>query len=110
MSESQTITGTVALCSAADVSDGSIQSAVLPDGTRVALYNVGGRIYATVDLCTHGEASLSEEGTLEGTVVECGWHFGRFDVTTGAACGAPCTTPLRTYPVALIEGIVHVTV
>lgn len=99
---------TAVLCAVADVPEGQIRLEMLPDGTQLALYNVGGRIFATGNFCTHGEASLSEEGTLEGNIVECGWHFGRFDVTTGEPCALPCTIPLRTYPVTTIEGMVHV--
>ena len=48
----------------ADFPDGEIRPAAMPDGTTLAVYNVDGTIYATADLCTHGEASLSEEGIL----------------------------------------------
>ncbi|MFH0298133.1 Rieske 2Fe-2S domain-containing protein [Bradyrhizobium sp. 31Argb] len=64
---------------------GEVRQATLPDGTNIAVYNVDGAIYATADLCTHGEASLSEEGILTGKIVECPWHFGTFDVTKWAA-------------------------
>ena len=75
----------------------------MPDGTTLAIYNVDGTIYATSDLCTHGEASLSEEGTLTGKIVECPWHFGTFDVTSGKPAGMPCEIPLRIYPVKVID-------
>ncbi|WP_199699214.1 non-heme iron oxygenase ferredoxin subunit [Oleomonas cavernae] len=98
------------LCPVADIPEGEIRQAALPDGQPIALYNVDGRIYATADRCTHGEVSLSEEGCLMGKIVECSWHFGTFDVTTGAATGMPCEVALKTYPVELIEGVVHVVV
>jgi p-cumate 2,3-dioxygenase ferredoxin subunit len=104
------MTETVRLCPASDIPEGEIRQATLPDGSRIALYNVGGQIYATADLCTHGEASLSEEGTLNGKIVECSWHFGTFDVTTGEPASMPCEVPLKTFAVKLIDGIVHVEV
>jgi len=79
----------------------------LPDGTFVALYNVDGQIYATADACTHGAASLSEEGTLDGHIIECSWHFGRFDVRSGDVRASPCTVALKTYPVQVIDGVVN---
>jgi len=91
-----------------DFPEGEIRLATLPDGTSLAVYNVEGTLYATADLCTHGEASLSEEGTLTGKIVECPWHFGTFDVTTGKATGLPCSVPLRTYVVKLMEDDVYV--
>lgn len=87
---------------------GEIRPAAMPDGTNLAVYNVDGAIYATADLCTHGEASLSEEGILTGNIVECPWHFGTFDVTSGTPTGMPCTVPLRTFPVKVIEDSVYV--
>jgi p-cumate 2,3-dioxygenase ferredoxin component len=94
--------------SVADFPVGEIRLATLPDGTNLAIYNVDGALYATADLCTHGEASLSEEGMLTGNIVECPWHFGTFDVTSGKATGMPCTIPLKTYVVKLVEDSVYV--
>src|SRR5579875_995021 len=104
------MTELVAFFPASEIAPGTMRKVHLPDGTAVALYNVDGRIYATDDLCTHGAASLSEEGNLIGATVECSWHFGTFDVTTGAATGMPCEVPLRTYPVHIRDGIIHVEV
>ncbi|MCC8943913.1 non-heme iron oxygenase ferredoxin subunit [Bradyrhizobium sp. Arg62] len=91
-----------------DFPEGEIRPAAMPDGTNLAIYNVNGAIYATADLCTHGEASLSEEGILTGNIVECPWHFGTFDVTSGEPTGMPCTVPLKTFTVKLIEDGVYV--
>jgi p-cumate 2,3-dioxygenase ferredoxin subunit len=92
----------------ADYPPGEIRPAALADGTALAVYNVDGRIYATADLCTHGEASLSEEGILTGCTVECPWHFGTFDVTNGRATAMPCTIPLKTYAVEVVDEDVYV--
>jgi p-cumate 2,3-dioxygenase ferredoxin component len=94
---------TVVLCGVDEVAEGEIKKAPLPDGSHVALYRVDGKIYATADMCTHGEASLSEEGILTGKIVECTFHFGTFDVTTGEPTGMPCEIALKTYPVKVID-------
>jgi p-cumate 2,3-dioxygenase ferredoxin component len=91
-----------------DFPEGEIRPTTMPDGTNLAIYNVEGTLYATTDLCTHGEASLSEEGILTGKIVECPWHFGTFDVTDGKPTGMPCTVPLRTFAVKVIENNVYV--
>ena len=101
---------TVVLCGIDEVAEGEIRQASLPDGSHVALYRVDGTIYATADMCTHGEASLSEEGILTGKIVECTFHFGTFDVTTGAATSMPCEIPLKTYPVRVVDGTVCIEV
>ncbi len=94
---------TVVLCGVDEVAEGEIRQASLPDGSQVALYRVGEAIYATADKCTHGEVSLSEEGILTGKIVECTFHFGTFDVTTGEPTGMPCEIPLKVYPVKVID-------
>jgi len=104
------MTQTLTLCAADDVLEGEIRKAALPDGHAVALYRVGDTIYATDDTCTHGEASLAEEGILTGKIVECTFHFGTFDVTTGAATGMPCEIPLTSYTVRVVDGQVCIEV
>ncbi len=102
------MTQNVLIGAVADFPDGEIRPASMPDGTTLAIYNVDGTIYATADLCTHGEASLSEEGILTGNTVECSWHFGTFDVTSGKPTGMPCTVALKTFAVKVIEESVYV--
>jgi p-cumate 2,3-dioxygenase ferredoxin component len=103
-----TMTKEVLVGAIADFPEGEIRPTTMPDGTNLAIYNVEGTLYATTDLCTHGEASLSEEGILTGKIVECPWHFGTFDVTDGKPTGMPCTVPLRTFAVKVIENNVYV--
>jgi len=77
------------------------------NGTKIALYQVDGEYYATADLCTHGQASLAE-GYLDGELIECPLHQGTFNVRTGAAVGAPCAVAVKTFPVKLQDGVLHV--
>lgn len=69
----------------------------------IALYDVGGEVFATDNLCTHAFAMLTD-GTLEGDVVECPLHGGRFCVRDGAGQGPPIPQDLKTYPVRVLEG------
>ena len=75
---------------------------VLVAGRDIALYNAGGEIFATDNICTHGQARLCE-GFLEGHEIECPLHQGRFDVRTGQPSCAPVTEAIRSYPVR-VEG------
>jgi nitrite reductase/ring-hydroxylating ferredoxin subunit len=70
------------------------------DGVEVAIFNVGGTLHATSNICTHQRAFLSE-GYLEDEFIECPLHQGRFNVVTGAAEGPPVTDPLRVFPIRL---------
>ena len=71
-------------------------------GKSLALYQVDGEIFATDNLCTHGNARLCD-GFLEGHEIECPLHQGKFDIRNGKAMCAPLTEDVRTYPVR-IEG------
>jgi naphthalene 1,2-dioxygenase system ferredoxin subunit len=67
-------------------------------GREIALFNLDGTYWATDGICTHMRARLAD-GYVEGDVVECPLHFGRFEIHTGKAVSAPCTVDLQTYPV-----------
>jgi 3-phenylpropionate/trans-cinnamate dioxygenase ferredoxin subunit len=67
------------------------------EGTRIAVANADGRLFAVQEMCTHEQCSLVEEGTLEGTVLICGCHGAQFDVITGAVLAPPAVDPLRVY-------------
>ncbi|RUT76976.1 non-heme iron oxygenase ferredoxin subunit [Marinobacter sp. NP-6] len=98
----------VPICLVSDVEPGEVIQAELSDGHQLAVYNLEGVIYVTDDKCTHGDASLSEDGMVEGDEVECTWHFGRFDIRTGKACAMPCTVPLKTWVVRVKGDQVYV--
>lgn len=71
----------------------------------VAVYKAKGQFYATQDVCTHEHAYLSD-GVVVDCTIECPFHQGRFDVRDGRALGAPVITPLRTFPVKVVDGSV----
>ncbi len=76
---------------------------------RVALFSVGGDVYAIGDRCSHAEASLSE-GELFEDEVECPRHGAVFDVTTGQAKSLPATMPVPTYAARIEDGAVFLEV
>ena len=75
-------------------------------GRDVALYTVGGEVFATDNRCTHGNARLCD-GFLEGHEIECPLHQGRFDVRNGQPMCEPVTEALRSYPVKVDGGRVY---
>jgi naphthalene 1,2-dioxygenase system ferredoxin subunit len=76
---------------------------------EVAIYNIDGELYATDNICTHAQALLSE-GWLEGDVIECPLHGGRFEVRTGKGLGAPIICDIKTLPVRVEGNAVQVNV
>ena len=79
------------------------------EDVHIALYNIEGEIYATHNICTHAYAYLSE-GWLEGDIIECPLHGGRFEVKTGKGLGAPITCDIKTLPVRIEGGDILVNV
>ena len=96
-------TRSVTLARTADIPPGEL-AAFDVEGVRVAIANANGRFFAFGDTCTHEQCSLTEEGTLDGTVVTCGCHGAQFDVTTGAVLAPPAPEPVRAYPLRVDEG------
>lgn len=77
------------------------------EGVRIGVFLVEGRVYALNDICTHGNALLSE-GDLEGHEIECPLHAGAFDVRTGEALCSPLTRDARWHEARLEDGWVSV--
>jgi len=87
----------VKISKVSSVSPGSVVGVKVGD-LEIALYNVDGSFYATHDICTHAHAFLSD-GWLEGDIIECPLHGGRFEVKTGKGLGAPITCDATVVPV-----------
>ena len=76
---------------------------------ELAVYNLAGTFHATDNLCTHAYARLSQ-GWVDGEVVECPLHGGRFEIKSGKGLGLPITCDIRTYPVRVVGGAIEVSV
>src|ERR1700680_343758 len=96
----------IPICKAAEVSVGNVIR-VSAAGLVLAVYHVGDEFYVTDDSCTHGPGSLSE-GFLEGEVIECNFHQGKFNVRTGEVVLPPCMIPIKTYNAVLESGVLHI--
>jgi MocE subfamily Rieske [2Fe-2S] domain protein len=79
------------------------------DGKYCALVRANGDVYCVDDICTHEHAHLSE-GFVEGFEIECPLHGSIFDVRTGDVKSLPATEDLKTYPVKIEDGEVHIEV
>jgi nitrite reductase/ring-hydroxylating ferredoxin subunit len=105
-----------------DLPPGSVT--IIPLGKfGVGVFNVNGAFYALVNYCLHRGApmcrgvvcGLAEAGEQpyevvwgrEGEVLRCPWHGWEFDITTGRSFAFP-DKRIRTYPVAVRDGVVIV--
>jgi nitrite reductase/ring-hydroxylating ferredoxin subunit len=93
-----------------ELEEGSIL-AVRINGERIALYKIGGEIYATSEMCSHSDCSLEDFGKIvESDQVECICHGARFRIKTGEVTRVPAEVPLKTYAVRVEENEVWVLV
>lgn len=79
----------------------------LPDGTRVAVFNLSGDFAAIESMCTHAMFEL-DDAPIEGDNIICPLHGAQFCIKTGKVCSAPAYEDLRTYPVRLHQGMIQV--
>jgi chlorite dismutase len=82
---------------------------VFLEGKMVGLFNIGGEIYALNNRCTHARGPLTE-GTInaEECTVVCPWHYGKFDLRSGAALDGVVRKPVETYQVEMRDGMIFV--
>ncbi len=86
----------VKVASTTDLKPGTAKT-VAVNGMEIALYNVGGKIYATDNTCLHQGGPLGE-GLLEGEVISCPWHMWEYNVCTGEKLGNS-SIKVQTFPV-----------
>jgi nitrite reductase/ring-hydroxylating ferredoxin subunit len=89
------------LCGISDVSDGWPLRCEAGT-TAYAVFKLEEEYFVIADACTHGPGSLSE-GYVEGSEVECPFHRGHFNIRTGCPTSAPCTVPVQTWKVQVID-------
>lgn len=82
---------------------------VFLEGKMVGLFNINCTIYALNNRCTHARGPLIE-GTvdIEECSVVCPWHYGKFDLRTGAAIDGVVRQPVETYQIEVRDGIIYV--
>ena len=57
-------------------------------GSTIAVFNLRGALHAIDSTCIHRGGPLGE-GSIEGNIVTCPWHYWGFDVTTGKSTMSP---------------------
>jgi 3-phenylpropionate/trans-cinnamate dioxygenase ferredoxin subunit len=100
----------VEVCRADELPPGSMKL-VEHDGVAVGVYNLGDRICAIEDRCSHDDGPLCEgDFEPEDGVVVCPRHGARFDICSGRPLTLPAYQPVATFPVLIEDGIVRVEV
>jgi chlorite dismutase/nitrite reductase/ring-hydroxylating ferredoxin subunit len=98
----------VEVCPLDQLAPGETKTVFL-EGKMVGLFNVSGTIYALNNRCTHARGPLTD-GTVNADEcsIVCPWHYGKFDLKTGAAIDGVVRKPVETYQVEIRDGMVYV--
>ena len=74
---------------------------------ELALFKLGGEVFALVDRCSHGAARLSD-GYIEDGCVECPLHQGLVDIRSGEPRAEPIVAAIRRFPARIRNGRIEV--
>ena len=79
------------------------------EGKGVLLYREGNSIYAIGSVCSHAGGPL-EDGTFEGSCVQCPWHDSVFDLRDGSIVHGPATNPQPRFETRVRDGRIEIRV
>ena len=72
----------------------------------IAVYHIGGTLYAVGDVCPHAGARLSQ-GALDRCTITCPLHGSQFDVRTGERLRGPADDPIPVLTVQITDGTAY---
>lgn len=83
------------------------------------LFDIGGwailicrdaeNVYAVENRCSHLDEPLAC-GKMKWGWIACPAHGARFDLSTGEPMNRPATSPIRTFPVRIVAGMIEVAI
>lgn len=88
----------------------------LPQGTQLEvqttkldllLCHTDEGIYAIDRLCSHKQLPLTD-GKMQGKMIICPHHAGKFDLTTGKNIAVPAYVPINAYQVTIIDETIYI--
>jgi 3-phenylpropionate/trans-cinnamate dioxygenase ferredoxin subunit len=99
--------GWVDVCAMEDIEEEDVIEVEHAGRTFAVYRSPESTFHATDPLCTHERASLAD-GLVQGDIIECPKHNGRFNYKTGEAKRPPARVHLCTYPVRTEAGRVFI--
>lgn len=98
----------VEVCPANELEPGQTRTVYL-EGKMVGLFNIKGELYAINNRCSHARGPLCE-GKIDSDEcsVVCPWHYGKFDLKTGAAIDGVVKKPVETFQTKIENGMIWV--
>ena len=91
--------GWVKVAELSEVPEGQPKAIQMGEGRSIALFNDGGKIFATDNQCPHMGYPLTR-GTIRNGILTCDWHRRSFDLEGGGCFHVECDD-LRVFPVEI---------
>lgn len=88
-----------------DLPEGKSMVVQGPEGLSVALFNLGGQVFALENRCPHMDGPLGE-GDVENGIVTCPWHGWQFDITDGACQNMPGEDATK-LSIEIVDGYIY---
>lgn len=91
---------------------------LIPSGTmkqffvkehEILIININGRFYGLSARCAHAGAPLAE-GTLDGEILTCPWHYSQYKITDGTVIRGPAERNLETFAVIVKDDYLFIDV
>ena len=92
--------------SESELAPNDVRRCDIGDATYAVVKTGDGTCVVIDGLCTHGKAHLAD-GFVDGDVIECPKHNGRFNAVTGAAVATPARVAIRTHETRVRDGLVE---
>ena len=92
--------------SESEIAPNDVRRCDIGDATYAVVKTGDGKCVVIDGLCTHGKAHLAD-GFVDGDVIECPKHNGRFNAVTGAAVAPPARVAVRVHETRVRDGLVE---
>ena len=76
-------------------------------GIEVLVVNLDGKVACLDGRCSHAGAPLAE-GTLDGEILTCPWHYSQFNITNGQVLKGPAYKSLKVFKVQERDNTIYI--
>ena len=95
-------------CALSELPPGRSRRVYFDEERQIALFNVGGHLYAVSNICPHQHEPVIVEGMVEDCTVTCPLHGNVYRLDTGA--GVEGGASLRRFEVRIVDDAIYVEV
>jgi len=95
-----------AVAAASDIAEKSFSTFRI-DEIGIVICRFRDEYYAVENICPHAQSTF-DDGRMRGYRIMCPLHGATFDIRDGSCTGAPATSPIRSFPLRIVDGMIEV--